>query len=284
MMNAHSYYQLNLCSQFFYYAGCYFLQICNKPALQHLFSNTQAFALSIVDGFGENRVSIKNMTDIYLVRHGQASFGKANYDKLSELGAQQAEWLGNYFREREVVFDALYQGDMVRHRETAEGIKQGMDYLPEPTISSNLNEFNFQAVARAYLAVYPESQVPEGAPPAEYYRLLKKAMLAWARNDLDTSMLEETWAEFEQRTLNILQTLQASGARKALVVTSGGAIAMMLKHILGYDDPMVINMNLQIRNASFSQCFANAKGVHLNSFNSVPHLDVIDRLHGITYS
>ncbi|TAP37342.1 histidine phosphatase family protein [Alteromonas sp. KUL49] len=224
------------------------------------------------------------MTDIYLVRHGQASFGKANYDKLSDLGVQQAQWLGKYFRERDVVFDALYRGDMVRHQETADGIKEGLDYLPEPTVSSELNEFNFQAVARAYLALHPEDQVAEGAPPADYYRLLKKAMLAWAKNELDTNQLDETWAEFENRTLNMLTTLQSSGARKALVVTSGGAIAMMLKHILGYDAPMVINMNLQIRNASFSQCFANAKGVHLNSFNSVPHLDVIDRLHGITYS
>ncbi|MGK0529545.1 MAG: broad specificity phosphatase PhoE, partial [Alteromonadales bacterium] len=50
------------------------------------------------------------MTDIYLVRHGQASFGKANYDKLSELGGQQAIWLGDYFKHRNVEFDAVFSG------------------------------------------------------------------------------------------------------------------------------------------------------------------------------
>lgn len=224
------------------------------------------------------------MTDIYLVRHGQASFGKANYDKLSELGRQQAVWLGDYFRERDIVFDALYTGDMVRHRETAEGVAQGLTYLPEAVTSSNLNEFNFQAVAKAYLAMNPDEGVAEGAPPADFYRLLKKAMLAWASDALPHQHLDETWQAFEQRVRDMLLTLQQSKAQRILVVSSGGAIAMMLKHILGFNAPMVINMNLQIRNASFSQCFANKTKIHLNNFNSVPHLDVIDRLHAITYS
>ena len=228
------------------------------------------------------------MADIYLVRHGQASFGKANYDKLSELGAQQAHWLGDYFKHRKTQFDAVFMGDMVRHRETQEGIANGIaseSYsLPKVQTNSALNEFNFQAVAAAYLARFPEQKVPEGAPASEYYRLLRKAMLSWSQDELDHTLLDETWNAFEGRVSEILRTLQHSDAKRILVVSSGGAIAMMLKQILGYSDAMVINMNLQIRNASFSQCFANAKGIHLNNFNSVPHLDVLDRLHAITYS
>lgn len=224
------------------------------------------------------------MTDIYLVRHGQASFGKANYDKLSDLGVQQAEWLGEYFHQRDIGFDAVYQGDMVRHRETAQGIGSQMENLPAPLIMPELNEFNFQAVAKAYLLLNPQDQVPEGASPSEYYRLLKKAMLSWSKDELDTQLLDETWGQFEARANTMINLFKHTDAKRILVVSSGGAIAMMLKHILGYSAPMVINMNLQIRNASYTQCFANSKGVHLNNFNSVPHLDVIDRMHGITYS
>ncbi|GFD67903.1 histidine phosphatase family protein [Alteromonas sp. KUL106] len=228
------------------------------------------------------------MTDIYLVRHGQASFGKANYDKLSDLGGQQAIWLGDYFKHRKIEFDAVFSGDMVRHHETKEGIATGIateNYvLPEVTVNSALNEFNFQAVAKAYLMRNPEAKVPDGASPAEYYRLLKKAMLAWSQDELAHELLDETWSQFEERVHRMLMHLQSTDAKRVLVVSSGGAIAMMLKHILGYDAATVININLQIRNASFSQCFANPRGVHLNNFNSVPHLDVIDRLHAITYS
>lgn len=115
------------------------------------------------------------MTDIYLVRHGQASFGAANYDKLSDLGAQQSQWLGHYFKQRDITFDSVFMGDMVRHRETAEGIAKGIGSLPEANINSELNEFNFQAVATAFLTRYPDQKVPEGASRAEYYRLLKKS-------------------------------------------------------------------------------------------------------------
>jgi broad specificity phosphatase PhoE len=224
------------------------------------------------------------MTDIYLVRHGQASFGAANYDKLSDLGAQQSQWLGHYFKQRDITFDSVFMGDMVRHRETAEGIAKGIGSLPEANTNSELNEFNFQAVATAFLTRYPDQKVPEGASRAEYYRLLKKAMLAWAADELDHNLLDESWAGFEDRVATMLGALQTTEAKRVLVVSSGGAIAMMLKHILGYDASTVINMNLQIRNASFSQCFANTRGVHLNNFNSVPHLDVVDRLHAVTYS
>ena len=178
------------------------------------------------------------MTDIYLVRHGQASFGKANYDKLSELGAQQAVWLGDYFHHRDIHFDSVFMGDMVRHRETKEGIAQGLSsggkYLPEATCDSALNEFNFQAVAAAYLSRFPDDKVPEGASPAEFYRLLKKAMLAWSQDELEHGLLDETWAQFEGRVGSMLTRLQNSDAKRVLVVSSGGAIAMMLKHILGY--------------------------------------------------
>ena len=37
----------------------------------------------------------KSMTTIYLIRHGQASFGAANYDQLSNKGEQQATLLGS---------------------------------------------------------------------------------------------------------------------------------------------------------------------------------------------
>ena len=37
------------------------------------------------------------MTTIYLIRHGQASFGAESYDKLSPNGELQAKLLGQYF-------------------------------------------------------------------------------------------------------------------------------------------------------------------------------------------
>ena len=38
------------------------------------------------------------MQKITFVRHGQASYGSDNYDKLSELGHKQTRLLGEYFK------------------------------------------------------------------------------------------------------------------------------------------------------------------------------------------
>ena len=38
------------------------------------------------------------MAAIYLIRHGQASFWKADYDQLSHKGTEQSELLGKYWQ------------------------------------------------------------------------------------------------------------------------------------------------------------------------------------------
>lgn len=55
------------------------------------------------------------MTTIYLVRHGQASFGKSNYDELSENGEAQATLLGQYFKQILKEQPYVVAGTMQRH-------------------------------------------------------------------------------------------------------------------------------------------------------------------------
>ena len=52
------------------------------------------------------------MASIYLVRHGQASFGAANYDQLSTLGQRQADLTGEFFARVGLSFDAAYAGSL----------------------------------------------------------------------------------------------------------------------------------------------------------------------------
>ena len=63
------------------------------------------------------------MGDLYLIRHAQASFGKPDYDELSELGFHQARLLADFFERTGRTFDALYCGEMKRHRDTAAHFK-----------------------------------------------------------------------------------------------------------------------------------------------------------------
>ena len=59
------------------------------------------------------------------MRHGQASFGTEEYDRLSELGCRQAEVLGEYFEHRDLHFDAVYTGELRRQRKMLASLVPG---------------------------------------------------------------------------------------------------------------------------------------------------------------
>ncbi|MCU5785715.1 histidine phosphatase family protein [Alloalcanivorax marinus] len=225
------------------------------------------------------------MAEFYLVRHGQASFGADNYDKLSQLGHQQARWLGEYYRERGLDFDALVTGDLVRHVETGAGILEGLGTHLAADVQPGLNEFDFHSIVDAYLSAHPDQAPPEGAPIAAFYRVLKRAMQRWQADGLEGA-LPERWAGFQARVAGAMAHIQERYAdrRRVLVVSSGGAIAMWMRHMLDTADDTVVELNLQIRNTGVTQGFFNDKVFRLSVFNQVPHLDRQDRSDSITYS
>lgn len=225
------------------------------------------------------------MSEVYFVRHGQASYGSDNYDQLSPLGHQQAIWLGEYFAERDISFNTILMGDMVRHRETTEGICQGLgiDHA-DVQVYPSFNEFDFQALTKAYLDNRGEQLPPPGTPVPDFYRILKKALLSWSEGEVIEGA-PETWDHFEQRTQQNLALIQERPSKqKVLVVSSGGAISMALRFILKAPAETMVNLNLQTRNTGISHCYFNSTSFTLNSFNHTPHLDSRERREHVTYS
>ena len=80
------------------------------------------------------------MAAIYLIRHGQASFGSDDYDQLSQLGIRQAEVTGEYFRESGIFFDAAYSGDLKRQLDTAQLVLASQPAAFSTNIDSRFNE------------------------------------------------------------------------------------------------------------------------------------------------
>ncbi|MFC4699610.1 histidine phosphatase family protein [Glaciecola siphonariae] len=224
------------------------------------------------------------MAELYLIRHGQASFGSENYDKLSALGHEQSERLGRYFAERQLHFDHIITGDMVRHKETAQGILRGANHQGEfaMAVDHRWNEFDFNAVVGAYLQMYPEQKPAETAPRSDWYRVLKSAMVAWSEKNI--SVKNEDWEGFQSRVKSAGQAVLESRHSRVLVVSSGGAIALTLMHLLGVSVAKAIDLNLQIKNTSVHHVFFNQHNAQLSSFNNVPHLDEPELPHLVTYS
>ncbi|MCO1335579.1 histidine phosphatase family protein [Microbulbifer sp. OS29] len=224
------------------------------------------------------------MAEFILVRHGQASFGADNYDNLSEIGWQQSRWLGEYWRDRGIGFDRLICGDLLRHRQTTEGIYEGLEISKKASYSvfPQLNEFDFLAVVRLYGALYPDRVPGPDASRVDFYRFLKQGMLAWAGGEIAP---QESWIDFEARIAEVRKNIcDSPKGSRTLIVSSGGAIAMMLTQVLGGPVSTVANLNMQIQNTAISHLFFSAENISLHSFNHVPHLNRDKRREYITYS
>ena len=224
------------------------------------------------------------MAELVLVRHGQASFGADDYDKLSELGWRQSRWLGEYFAERGAAFDRVIRGSMRRHAETLTGIAEGMGKTLDGAVDARLDEYDSHSLLAAHLK---GGSMPKSDDRREHFRILREAMYLWCDGKLagpNDGYPHEPFAEFRGRVLAALGELRGGKAKRVLVVSSGGPISTILAEVLGMPLRGVVDLNLQTRNTGISELQAGASRIHCVSFNNVPHLDRPDRAGALTYS
>ncbi|NUA31727.1 histidine phosphatase family protein [Cupriavidus basilensis] len=228
------------------------------------------------------------MATLFLVRHGQASFGAANYDCLSDTGRQQARWLGEYFRERGVAFKRVVAGSLVRQQDTALEILAGMgagDVPVQTDIETHLglNEYDGEALYRSHTGG-ADHRAHQNADYNDYWRTFRAAYQAWTLDRLVG--MPESWAEFGGRIRDSLlhATQGASREDAVLVVSSGGAIGRATADLLGAPAQTAIELNLQFRNTAFCEIISGRGTQRLLSFNSLPHLDRGDRRDAITFA
>lgn len=214
------------------------------------------------------------MGDIILVRHGQANRAatdEADYDRLSDLGRQQAGWLGEWFAAQDERFDRVLSGGLNRHRATAE--KMGLD---APEIDERLNEMDYFNLGAALRDVHG---VPMPANPDDFAVHVVQVMESWHRAEIEGN---ESFAAFEARVTEVFREAARPGVR-VLCVTSGGVIGMMIRHILGLDPARFAQLLLPILNTSVHRIHVAEHGHYLAGFNAIPHLEAAARAHARTH-
>jgi broad specificity phosphatase PhoE len=231
------------------------------------------------------------VAELVLVRHAQASFHAADYDRLSDLGHSQSRWLGEWFAMRRLRFDAMVTGTLNRHHQTLSGVCEGIGLASGtlPIELPGLDEYHFRAIVPAYESVEPHHPLvlARQAAPADkaaFYRVLRLALRAWAEDALP-GPLPESWSEFRSRVEEAASELQRLSERHAriLAISSGGAMAALFGGRFGLDVEQIVDVNLQIRNTSVSHFYLNRERFLLASWNAVPHLELAGRGDVITY-
>jgi broad specificity phosphatase PhoE len=224
------------------------------------------------------------MAELYLVRHGQASFGSGNYDLLSEVGERQAVWLGEYFSQQDARFDRVITGTMRRHRQTLDAIIQGLGY-PVTHIEQHagLDEYDFDALFEALGPEHGALKTLRHGSKSDFHRGLRQVLKLWSEDRID-GPIPEAWASFEHRVSEARRAIQDGPGKRVLAVTSGGVMAVMAQQSLRAPAETAIALNMQVGNSSFCRIFFNERAWHLGSFNSDPHLDRVDRRRYQTYA
>src|ERR1043166_4094234 len=182
----------------------------------------------------------RQMGQVYLVRHGQASFGAADYDQLSPLGVEQAHVLGRWFGQCGYRFTRVITGSLKRHKQTADACLGAMPdalRLAEISADRQFDEYDHDDVLTRHRATDPVAAHDEGKSNAAMEQMFRAAMDRWMSGAHD-SEYRESWTHFRNRCVAGLQKLvDESGASQSLLVfTSGGPIAAICQQVLGLSD------------------------------------------------
>ena len=235
------------------------------------------------------------MSEIYFIRHGQASFGADDYDRLSDLGVRQAKIVARHLAQTGKIFDAVYCGEMQRQLKTAEEFvnhynESGLA-VPRPQIDGNFNEYDSLAV---WDALIPELTAEQPALAGEleklpgdhraFQRIFSQVMNRWTQGAYKASTIPR-WDDFTGRVARGLETVTTwYGAKKRLAVfTSGGPISVAVRSALGLSDRMTLEISWQLMNASITRIKYNRHGIMLAGFNDISHLEVEGDAKLLTY-
>ena len=241
------------------------------------------------------------MGTLYLVRHGQASFGAEDYDNLSELGVKQSVRLGEYWRGKGFKFDAVLVGTLKRHAQTYAGICEGMgegaNFSQQALQWPGLNEYDSHAVIEA---VHPQPLQKPDTPELyrHHFRLLRDGLTQWMNGVVSPKGMP-TYPEFLKGVTSALDHVRglkhdgrggdggsggSGGSGNVLIVSSGGPISTAVGHVLGTTPEATIELNLRIRNSSVTEFAFNPKRHMLVTFNTLPHLDSPEHADWVTYA
>jgi len=235
------------------------------------------------------------MSTLYFIRHGQASFGKNNYDRLSLTGVKQSRILGNYLNKINLHFDAIYCGTMERQVKTAAEYyaccAETDSPAPEIIHDNRFNEFDGEGVLKILLPVLLTEQ-PRYRFDSDnllkdrgsFQRIFEAVMTMWASGKYDMKGVS-TWNEFTDgvnRAINEIM-IKHSGGKNVAVFTSGGPISVVVQRVLDLTPQKAMDIRDMIVNTSITRFRYSQERIMISSFNEYPHLEESDDKNIITY-
>ncbi len=215
------------------------------------------------------------MPTILLVRHGQASFGAADYDALSDTGITQAALVADDLAGRGLEVATIVSGTLARQRDTAApaAARFGLEVAEDP----RWNEYSMDEIVGRHSRSSARTQGLAPDQPvtsAQFQEALDEALAAWIVAG-ERSQAAESWPAFSGRARDALTELAATlpSGSTGLVFTSGGVIAALAAALLELPAESLLRFNRVAVNGAITKVITGRRGATLVSFNEHGFLD-----------
>ncbi len=227
------------------------------------------------------------MKRLFILRHGQASFFKADYDQLSPIGETQGQCCGRYLASQDTKFHKVFVGPRKRHLTTWEQLSEtaaeSQFAFPPMQIRPHLDELPafelLQHGLPALLEQRPEFREgfnDNGTPgdPAVHAQAFRAILGVWTSGECVATGIE-TFDAFRNRITQEFYWAaeQIQPGENALIVTSGGPVSIAMQHAVGFANDKVIDTAFSVANASISSFQVEEDRFSLLEFNQTPHLE-----------
>ena len=235
------------------------------------------------------------MASLYLIRHGQASFGSDHYDQLSTLGQRQADVSGQFFADIGLQFSQAACGDLSRQRETGERILASQRVPPTLHIDPRLNEVDNEGQIAGLLPMLCERN-PELAERVaasktdskQYQKIIQAVFTAWVSPDCPSLPDTQSWTDYLAGVRGALEDAmsRAEGGTDTAIFTSGGTIATAVSWVLGVRHDQIYGFYEPVFNCSITRLIFSRGRISLSNFNDTAHLQLLSRQLGeelVTY-
>ena len=231
------------------------------------------------------------MSQLLLIRHGQATPFEADTDRLSPLGEDQARAVGIFLTSSGTVPTRVVHGPLLRQTRTAElaaqaaGGDPSTPGWPAAEMLPGLAEYDGDGLFRTlaprlaeqdpeFAALSREAQERREFPDRNrsFQKLMEALLDSYLLGQISDPQVE-SWADFRARvraaTADILASANGS---TVLAFTSGGVIGSVVAGVLDAPDAAALKLNWRVRNASVTRLTFGGGRVSLDTFNETGHL------------
>ena len=210
------------------------------------------------------------MSVLLLVRHGQASWGEADYDRLSSVGEEQARVLGAALAARGVRPDLVVRGSMLRHRQTADGAVGAAGWDAAVAEDADWDEFDHMST----LSGSVDWSEIEGETYDERVRRFEATIDRWSSGEHDDEY-RESFPAFQQRVHGAFERTveRLEPKQTAVVFTSGGPVSWVAATLAEGGLPAWSRLSKVVVNSSVTKVLTGRRGTNLLTFNDHSHLE-----------